>query len=130
LINNAIPVLQQEVLRGNAWSRSIRLVTVKDRIPVILAPGTLVIMQVRAKRGRSFAVIKTFTTADGSILLGSNGFITITGFTGRETYLATDLAWIGELTIGPTENLLIPYLTIIFQLHKDAITIPAIVSAP
>jgi hypothetical protein len=127
MLNNHVPLIHQEILRGNAWARTARLVSIKDRVPLILAPGTLVLMQIRAKRGRNNPILKELSIANGGIFVGTNGYIIINGFTGRDTFLISAETLVGELVIGPQDNLMIPYLTIIFQ-FKDAVTIPTSVS--
>jgi hypothetical protein len=118
-----IDTIQTVIWRGNAWNAVYQPLDAEGT-PLFYNLGNVARMDVLEKRGSLKPPIKRFSEANNSIILGPDGSITISGFTGTETKGIIQDSLIGELCIGPSEDRLIPLLTIIFTI-KTGVTIPA-----
>lgn len=122
-----IPTISDVVRRGNKYWKTISLVENDKITPVILNPATLVYMTVRESRGREYPALRLLTVLNGGVVLEPNGHILFKVFTGSESYDLLPSYVTAEIAIGPTEDLLEPYLVLNLEVI-EGIVVPVSVT--
>lgn len=114
--SNRVPVIYQDLLRGNSWAKAFRFRT-KHGVPAPIDPATLAIFTVRTHREQDTTIVKTFSSDLGTIQYKPQGVLVIGDWLATETATISQHSLIAELVLGPTPALLQVYLTVIFQVQ-------------
>lgn len=121
LKRDELPVISQQLRRGNAWELQFRLRASANG--ALTVPTGIVRLQLREKRGLTEAVVKTFSTADSTITVNTaTGLVTIGPWAASETKDVTAKSLLGEVVNGEDDEHLMALFGINLTL-LDALTV-------